>query len=157
MIASSPAPRPALGGKLVLAGLMAAVVVCGAAAPGPKLGAPKSQAASQPTPTRPSKPYVYPYDCARPISAQQDNLCLERRQAETAEKWGRLAFRADVAIAVGLVLIALAGAALAWALARNADATERRARALEKMLAGNAPGDTQRPPGRARSRPPTSS
>jgi len=142
------------GGRLVGAGLIAAIIVCGGAAPGPKATAKGAETASQPAAPRPPKPYVYPYDCARPVSAQQDNLCIERRQAETADKWDRLTFRALLAIAVGLFLLALATAVAAWALARSASAAEKSARLAERAIArAAARTDAEPKPSAARSRP----
>jgi hypothetical protein len=146
----------ALGpGKSLLAISMVAVLVCGAAAPGHKQAAKANEppaptaapANAVPAPKLP-KPYVYPYACDRPLSAQQDNLCIQRRVAETADKWGRLTFRVGLAIAVGLFLTFLATAAAAWAAARSANAAEWSARASAKALAkaNFAPGPAQEPP-----------
>lgn len=145
------------GGRLVRAGLMAAVIVCGGAAPGPKPTAKGGEAASQPAPPRPPKPYVYPYSCERPTSASQDNLCLERQAIDTNDKWARLSFRAELAIAIGLFLVALATAVAAWALARSAGAAEKSARLAERAIAEAAARTEAEPKptaARSRSRPP---
>jgi hypothetical protein len=127
-------------GRLALAGSVAAIIMCGAAAPAPKhVGAaghaakPVEQATAA-TP-KPAKPYVYPYACDRPLSAQQDNLCLQRRAIETADKWGRLTFRVGLAIAVGLFLTLLVTAAATWSATKSAVAAVRSARIAEKALA----------------------
>lgn len=127
-------------GRFAFAGLMAAIVLCGGAAPAPKHGAAAGnagrEAAAQPIATpKPAKPYAYPYDCARPLSAQQDNLCLQRRAIETADKWGRLTFRAGLAIAIGIFLVFLATVAAAWAAVMRAAAAMRSAKIAEKSLA----------------------
>src|SRR5258708_3356506 len=133
-------------GKSLLAIVIVAVVVGGAAVPGPKHAAKANESAlpSAPAnavaPPKITKSYVYPYACDRPLSSQQDNLCIERRAAETADKWGRLTFRVGLAIAVGLFLTFLATAAAAWAAARSANAAERSARASENALTNANPG-----------------
>jgi hypothetical protein len=136
-----------------------AVIVCGAAAPPHKHAArasepatPASEPANAVAAPKLSKPYVYPYACDRPVSAQQDNLCIARRAAETADKWGRLSFRAGLAIAVGLFLTFMATVAAAWAAAKSAKAAERSARISEKALARADPGPSPNGPGPARSR-----
>lgn len=80
-----------------------------------------------PVVAKPQGRYIASYSCDPPQSAEQDNLCQERRSAQAAEKsveWARYTFWAGVAGTVGLVATLIFTARATQAAQRSARAAE---------------------------------
>ncbi len=90
-----------------------------------------------PASTQAPEPYVYPYSCERPKSAEQDNLCIERKAVDAAEKqavWAQNTFWLGVAGTIFVILTLAATSLSTWASKRSADAAVRQAELAQKAL-----------------------
>lgn len=133
---------------VALGGLIAVFLLDGAASAATRQdrghgSAPPQKAAQQPPPPAPPasaqapEPYVYPYSCERPKSAEQDNLCIARQAAAAAKEQALWAYNTFLVGAFGIPFIVLtlaATAGAAWASKRSADAAVKQADIAKQTL-----------------------
>jgi len=109
-------------------------------------GAPAKNAAQQPpAPAPPAgaqapEPYIYPYSCERPKSAEQDNLCTARKAADAAEKqavWAQNTFLLGITGTFFVILTLAATTVATWASKRSADAAVRQAEVARRTLSAS--------------------